>query len=225
MSSNLKLDWCSHTAAKFAVENWHYSQCMPAGKTVKIGAWESGKFIGVVIFSRGANSSLGNPYGLTQMETCELTRVALTNHETTVTRIVSIAIAMLRKQSPGMRLIISFADPEQGHKGGIYQGGNWVFCGRSNAADEYLVNGKRMHGRSMRSLYGTHVGKSFIQQIKGSSKYRYLMPLDAEMRERIKPLAKPYPKRVASIDADAVAFHAAEGGSIPTATLHKVAVK
>lgn len=27
-------------------------------------------------------------------------------------------------------------------------------------------------------------------------KYRYLMPLDAEMRKQIAPLAKPYPKRV-----------------------------
>lgn len=202
----LKLDWCSHAAAKFAVENWHYSQCMPAGKTVKIGVWENGKFIGVVIFSRGANNTLGSPYRLTQFEVCELTRVALNKHESSVTKIVSIAIKMLRKQSRGIRLIISFADPEQGHKGGIYQGGNWVYCGTTNSADEYIVNGKRLHGRSMRSLYGTHVGKPFITQIKGSSKYRYLMPLDDAMRKQIEPLAEPYPKRVTSIDSDASAF-------------------
>jgi hypothetical protein len=32
--------------------------------------------------------------------------------------------------------------------------------------------------------------------VKGSSKHRYLMPLDEDMRQRIMPLAKPYPKRV-----------------------------
>ena len=34
-----------------------------------------------------------------------------------------------------------------------------------------------------------------VQIVKGSSKHRYLMPLDDEMRKRILPLAKPYPKR------------------------------
>ena len=35
--SVLRLDWCSHDAAKYAVEHYHYSRSMPAGKTVKVG--------------------------------------------------------------------------------------------------------------------------------------------------------------------------------------------
>lgn len=196
---DLKLDWCSHEAAKFAVEHWHYSRCMPAGKTVKIGAWEDKVFIGVVIFSRGANNTLGRPYGCSQTESCELTRVALKAHKTEVTRILAIAIKMLKRTSPGLRLLLSFADPEHDHKGGIYQGGNWVYTGMTESADEYIVYGKRMHGRSMRSIYGTHVGKDFIRKVDGSSKYRYLYPLDDDMRKQIEPLAKPYPKRAALV--------------------------
>ena len=49
----LKVDWATHEAAKHSCVNWHYSKCLPAGKLVKIGAWENSKFIGVVIFSRG----------------------------------------------------------------------------------------------------------------------------------------------------------------------------
>lgn len=192
----LKLDWCSHEAAKYAVEHWHYSECMPAGKTIKIGVWEDGKFIGCVIFSRGANSTLGKPYGLTQLESCELTRVALSSHVTPVTRIVSIALKMLKKLCPGIRLVISFADPEQGHIGAIYQAGNWIYVGKTIAADEYVVNGERMHGRSMRAKYGTHIGKSFIKQMKGSSKLRYLMPLDEDMRDQLLTIGKEYLKKV-----------------------------
>jgi hypothetical protein len=169
---------------------------MPAGKIVKIGVWEENKYIGCVLFSRGANNVLGSPYGLSQIECCELTRIALTKHFNKVSRIASIAISFLRKNSPGLRLIVSFADPEQGHHGGIYQATNWVYAGMTNAADEYLVHGKRMHGRSMRAAFGSHIGKSFIKIVKGSSKHRYLMPLDAAMRVQIAPLAKPYPKRV-----------------------------
>lgn len=191
----LKLDWATHKAAKYAVEHWHYSECMPAGKIVKVGVWENKDFIGVVLFSRGANNSLGNPYGLSQIECCELTRIALKAHITPVSRIMRMAIVFLRKNSPGVRLIISFADPEQGHHGGIYQATNWAYSGKSPAPDEYMIFGKRMHGRSMRAKYGTHLGKDFIKIVKGSSKYRYLMPLDKAMAEQIEHLRKPYPKR------------------------------
>ena len=212
----LKLDWCTYRAAKFAVMNWHYSQTMPAGKLVKIGVWEDNKFIGVVIFGRGANNSLGKPYGLTQLESCELVRVALRQHKASVTRIVSIAIKMLKKFSPGIRLIISFADPEQGHIGGIYQGGNWVFAGESKPADEYLVDGIRMHGRSMRQKYGTHVGKDFIKVIKSVPKYRYLMPLDGMIKQKIIELSQPYPKRA---KIGGVEYPSTLGGANPTCTL------
>jgi hypothetical protein len=195
MNSSLKLDWCSFEAAKYAVLKWHYSQAMPSGKLTKIGVWEHDKFIGCVLFGRGANNTLGAPYGLSQTECCELVRIALTKHETPVTRIVAIAIRMLKKLSPGLRLIVSFADTEQDHHGGIYQGGNWIYTGQSKPADEYVVYGKRMHGRSMRALYGTHVGKDFIKIVKGSVKLRYVMPLDDETKARVITLAKPFPKR------------------------------
>lgn len=109
--ADLRLDWCSYRAAKWAVEHWHYSKRMPAGKAAIVGVWEFGKFIGCVIFSRGANNHIGNPYGLNQTEVCELTRVALTEHVAPVSRIVGISVRMLKKQSPGLRLIVSYADP------------------------------------------------------------------------------------------------------------------
>ena len=111
----LKLDWCSHKAAKYACEHWHYSKCMPAGKTVKIGIWENKKYIGCIIYSRGANKALMHPYGLTQFEGCELTRIALNKHITEVSRLVRISIAMLKKQSQGLKLIVSFADSGHEH--------------------------------------------------------------------------------------------------------------
>ena len=42
---NLHLDWCSHKAAKYAVEHWHYSKRMPKSKLVKIGVWENNVFV------------------------------------------------------------------------------------------------------------------------------------------------------------------------------------
>jgi len=67
MSSNpdLKLDWCSYQAAKYAVERWHYSKRMPAGKHVHVGVWEGDVFVGVMLYGLGAcNLTRGEKYGL-----------------------------------------------------------------------------------------------------------------------------------------------------------------
>jgi len=190
---------------------------MPAGKLVKVGAWENGKFVGVVIFGRGANNNIGKPYGLEQTSTCELVRIALTKHITPVSKIAAIAIKFLKSNSPGLRLIISYADPLQGHHGGIYQAGNWVYCGRSQAQQEVMHNGKIMHKRTANALFGTIKGmkKSPIMW-----KHKYLMPLDDEIRKRIIPLSKPYPKRAGSDTLDTPSDQLGKGGSLPTPALH-----
>ena len=217
MKPVLKIDWATHEAAKYAVENWHYSESMPAGKLVKVGAWENGKFIGVVIFGRGANNNIGKPYKLEQTAACELVRIALTKHITPVSKIAAIAMRFLKDNSPRLRLIISYADPLQGHHGGIYQAGNWLYCGKSSPQAAVMHNGKVMHKRTAREKFGSIEG---MKKSPVTSKHKYLMPLDNEMRKRILPLSKPYPKRAGSETSDTPAFQAGEGGSLPTPALH-----
>ena len=92
---NSHVDWATHKAAAHACLNWHYAKAVPVGKLVKVGAWEDGRFIGVVIFSRGANNHIGQPYGLQQDQVCELTRVALRDHVSPVSQILAKAIKFL----------------------------------------------------------------------------------------------------------------------------------
>ena len=61
--------------------------------------------------------------------------------------------------------------------------------------------------------------RSECQKVVTPGKYRYLMPLDAEMRQKVLPLAQPYPRR-RSVEIDAPAIHAGEGGETPTRRLH-----
>lgn len=224
---DLKIDWATHKAAKYACENWHYSGCLPAGKLVKVGAWEKDKFIGVVLFGRGANNRMASAYGLQQDEACELVRIALTAHKVPVSRIAAQAIRFLKRQSAGLRLIISYADPKQGHHGGIYQAGNWVYQGPSKAQRQLIINGVPTHKRSAHAKYGT-ASPEKIAAMSGKRvewapiewKHTYLMPLDSSMREKVIKLSKPYPKRAGSVDSDTPAIHAGEGGANPTPALH-----
>lgn len=231
----LRLDWCSHAAAKYACERWHYSGCVPNQKTVKVGVWEGGRFIGCVLFGTGANGGMYAPYGLSLFQGCELVRIALATHQSPVSRIVRVALAFLRKCCPGVRLVVSFADPEHGHHGGIYQASGWIYAGMTEPADEYVVNRVRMHGRALRMTRSTHPHRAVpsrnvldwarkvldpnARRVLGSSKHRYLMPLDAEMRVRVVPLARPYPKRAGSAGSGTPAVQAGGGGAIPTPAL------
>lgn len=154
---SLKIDYCSFDSAKYAVLNWHYSQRMPAGKLVKYGVWEDEKFIGAVIYGRGANNNASKYFKLKQTECCELVRVALREHKAPVTKIVAITLRMLKKDNPGLQLVFSYADEtNQHHKGIIYRAGNWTYHGTrtTNKDAYYIINGKKVHGRSVRSKWG-----------------------------------------------------------------------
>ena len=188
--SDLRVDWCSHDAAKYACEHWHYSRCMPVGKLVKIGVWESGKFIGAAIFGRGASPSLGKQIDLSQDQCVELVRICLSKHECPVSRIIAIALNFLSSANPGLRCIVSFADPDKGHHGGVYQASNWLYTGDSPPTTELFVNGRWVHWRG-----GFYEKTNSTPKRVMPGKHRYLMPLDAEMRARVLPLSKPYPKR------------------------------
>ncbi len=222
----LRLDWCSHAAAKYAVEKWHYSRRMPKNKLAKVGAWEDGQFIGCVIFGHGATPEIGKPFGLSTLEVCELVRVALSKHKTPTSRIVAVAIRMLKQISPGLRLIVSFADWSQGHHGGIYQAGGWVYVG-SNEYHAYRVNGEMIHPKSLHDRYGRG-GQSIpwlranvdplAERVANGLKHKYVYPLDDAMRAQIALLARPYPKR-AKHPGDAPGDQPEEGGSTPTRTL------
>lgn len=220
--ADLKLDWCSYQAAKYAVEHWHYSKVLPVGKLVRIGVWENDNFIGAVVFSPGACPSLGSAYGAGKFEVCELIRISLTKHVSPVSRILSISINMLRKLSPGLRLLVSFADPYQEHVGGVYQATNWIYTGTSGETTEYFVNGRWWHTRVFRSSEWSSVnGADLTGKPKRNKpgKHRYLYPLDPAMRAQIAPLAKPYPKRGPGEIDNAPGTNPETGGASPTGPL------
>lgn len=192
---------------------------------VKVGAWEGGIFIGCVLFANGANPTVGNVYQLKQTEICELVRVALNKHLTPVSRIIAIVIRFLKQSNPGLKMIVSYADPEQGHVGGIYQAGNWVYVGIGSSSRQYFHEGRWKHSREVTS--GAFGGKpkiadySHLRARVVPGKYKYLMPLDDDMKKGIAVLAKPYPKPICatSVASDAPGVHPGEGGAVPTVAL------
>lgn len=221
MASDLRLDWCSHEAADFAVRHWHYSRSLPPPPHNRVGVWEGGTFIGCVLFARGASASLLKPYNLRATEGCELVRVALTTHAAPVSRIVRIAIKLLRQRSPGMRLIVSFADPAEGHVGGIYQAMGWLYAGVTARTVEYLgPDGKVWHNRMVsksgrKKVYGLErpvLRVDQCQRLVQPPKHRYLLPLDAATAAAIESLRRPYPKHAGAASVQPGGTQTPSGG-------------
>lgn len=227
---DLRLDYCDNKAARHAVMRWHYSRAMPAFKLVRVGVWEAGRFVGAILYGVGANRHIARPFNLESTQVCELVRVALApGREHPTSKCVAISLRMLKRQSPGLRLIVSYADAGQGHVGTIYQATNWLFLGA--ATQPYLkVKGKVEHPRTLYDRYGRG-GQSLpwlranvdpnAQRVPMPAKLKYIKPLDAEMRQHLAPQAQPYVKKssLASVDSDAPGDQPGEGGASPTAGL------
>jgi len=199
----LLVDFCDYKAAKYAVEHWHYSRSLPTPPRVTVGVWEDCRYIGCVIFSRGASKNMLKPYGLQIDEGCELTRVALDKHREQVTKILRFAVGKLKETSPCLRLIVSYADPNNEHLGIIYQAGNWIYAGKTSDSFEAVdALGRVWHPRQvsrtgLKTQYGEirqvpKIDDCTIVPLEG--KHRYLYPLDRAMRRQKARLSQPYPK-------------------------------
>ena len=225
----LRLDWCSRRAARFACERWHYSRKLTVGGLVTIGVWEDDSFIGTIVYSKGSGRTTdARQFGLARTnDAAELCRIALKDHRTPVSKMIAISTRMIRRQSPGLRMLISYADPMHGHSGAIYQAANWLYVGDTAPAKLYRdKRGKVHHSRVVSptgyvSFFGKMkraVDQNDCEVIDAPGKHKYLYPLDEEAREVLKEFAKPYPKRPKD-SSEPSGHRPEEGGAAPTRTL------
>ena len=107
---------------------------------------------------------------------------------------VSISLRLLKKAAPLCKCVISFADPEQGHCGVLYQATNWIYLGASKAQREVFhpTTGKAIHKRTANKLFGTIKG---LKKTDVFWKHKYVYPLEKTLSSLLKSISKPYPKK------------------------------
>lgn len=95
----------------------------------------------------------------------ELSRlVKIDQAEAPLSRLISLSMFDI-KNVEGGDLIISYADPEFDHHGGIYQACSWNFSAkRKPIFDGYFINGKFHHRRTLDAVYKT-TNKNEIEKI------------------------------------------------------------
>ena len=222
---SLCVDYCTYKAAKYAVEHWHYSGSISTGKRTIFGVWEHNRFIGSIVYGQGANRHLARNVGLVMTACCELTRVALREHDYPVTQMIAQTIKRIKQDQPGLRCIISYADLEQGHEGKIYQAGNWIYLGLvqqgRDSTPKYRIHGKVVHGRTLYnrghkqqiSWLKKHIDPN-AEYVWSTGKHKYAYPLDRAMRRQLEKRRKSYPCEV-EINGDLSNDQLEGAGSIP----------
>lgn len=199
----------SRKAIKIACLKFHYAGRIPTAGAVGFSVFnDNNEFCGVVLFGSGATPKMGAQYGLRTGQIMELTRVALNGKQGITTKAVAIAIRLLKKKRPLLKMLVSYADMDQKHNGTIYQAMNWIYVGQTSKGTTFFIdrNGEKRHPRIVglkSKQYGISREESIkrlgFHPIKTSAKHKYLYPLTPDMVQLVKGMARPYPKNASVV--------------------------
>lgn len=226
----------SKDVAKSMIENYHYTH-KASSTRYALGIYyqeeDSGGFfegvtevlIGVLTYGypvgRLAAESVSDM--VAQNEVLELTRLYIKDGygSNIESYCLSLSFKWLRENDKSVKVLISYADPQEGHSGLIYQATNWLYQGNSmQLVDSYHLrlesDGDWIHSRTVYAMYGSSnvdVLKSKINKTfwlkKEERKHRYLYILAPKMLKRkilsnLKHPILPYPTRLEIKDEEII---------------------
>lgn len=190
----MRLEIASSKAIKYACLNFHYAKVCPVVGIAFSVFNDKEEWCGVITFGYGASANMGKPYKLNHGQYLELTRMALNSKQESTSKAMSIAMRLIKKLCPTVKLLISYADKGQNHKGIIYQATNWFLVDESESSGfEVWYKGKWVHDRGPNTLPKEQRKK--LTYRKKSGKYKYVYPIDKALVDMCKRLSKPYPKK------------------------------
>jgi hypothetical protein len=191
----------SAVAKSFIVKN-HYSHAWPVA-TLCLGFYIDDKLNGMVIYGPSGTSKMAE--SLPSPNYWELQRLysfdwAGKNIESFM---IGSSIRYIKTNHPDINCLISFADPEQGHVGTIYQATNWYYCGTTGKTGgyQYFYGDKWQHPRSTVAKYGTREHAEILKRfptmkyrtVPMKHRYIYLLPDNKRhKRELLKKLTDKY---------------------------------
>ncbi len=126
----------------------HYAKRWPS-ISYAFGLFDDGNLVGVVTYGTPPSAPLKKGIAGDELKgsVLELNRLCLLDNKPNQ---ASYLIAKSLKMLPSNKIIISFADTEQDHKGIVYQASNFMYCGLSAKRTDWKVKGKEhLHGQTI----------------------------------------------------------------------------
>lgn len=135
-------------ACKQQIIDAHYTHSIPSGKSAYY-RYDTA----IVCFAIPANQFIGK-FLLGRVGTCwELARLwAPDQHEANLlTRAVASATREFHCDFPAVDVLVSYADPNVGHRGGVYRAASWVYTGQAEESRYYTRGGQVVSRRKFHS--------------------------------------------------------------------------
>jgi hypothetical protein len=165
----------SRTEAIVTVERHHYAHSVSSGKTYwfSFGA-------ALIAWSIPANNNVSKFLIGKPKLVWELSRLwAPDGHESNLlTQAIASSLKVFRQLEPSVAAVVSYADPNVGHEGGVYRAASWLYCGQCEEGRYYVdsegqvVSRRKFHSGS-KYLSKAEIEAKGFQQLRKPGKHRY----------------------------------------------------
>ena len=196
-------------AAKLILVKHHYLHSLPGGTKLVFGVFMRDRLQGAIAFGAGPQNAYCLVDSATPDDCLTLTRLWLSDElpSNSESRVIGISLRYLKRFTT-VKFLVSYADPSMGHYGTIYQATGWIYTGLSEAMPMFdMGDGKPRHSRTLSHAFGSHSLKHFtshgvnVKVVAQPRKHRYIYFLDRSLRNRLKPMILPYPKKEKGLGA------------------------
>lgn len=124
------------------------------------------KIIGAMIYGKLGMANAWKKYASNESDVLELRRLCCIDKtpKNTESYFIGRTLRWL-KQNTKIKTIISYADPEYGHQGIIYQATNFKNIGKTQKGKVIFWNGKKYHDKTIRTKYKGEL-KPFAKRVR-----------------------------------------------------------
>lgn len=159
---------------KTIIRERHYTKSWPSGKSFCFNFEDA-----IVVFSIPANYNVARWLGCEKNRVWELTRLwAPDGHRANLlTQAISYAVTEFKKLNLADALV-SYSDPNAGHRGGVYRAASWVYLGESEEVRAYrdtkgvIVSRRKFHSGAKHLRKAEIIARGFSEhRLPGKSRF------------------------------------------------------
>jgi len=161
------VELCERKEVRDFIELWHYSHNINGlMSSYCFKLLHNGEIVGAMIYGKLGMANAWKKYGDSEHEVIELRRLVLIDDtpKNSESFFIGKTLRYLKQNTP-IKTIVSYADPNYGHSGIIYQATNFTQVGMTAKGKVIMWNGKKYHDKAIRTMYKGKL-KPFAQRLK-----------------------------------------------------------